>query len=64
MAHALPVFAARDPKACNKMRAQLYQLLWWWCSNLAKLLERVADKLIELLERAADWADRKAADHL
>ena len=46
------------------MRSQLYQVLWWWCSNLAKLLERIADKLVEWLERAADWADRKAADHL
>jgi hypothetical protein len=64
MAHALPIAAARDPRACKKMRAFLYQLLWCCCSNLAKLLERVADKLVELLERAADWADRKAADHL
>lgn len=46
------------------MRVLLYQLLWWWFSNLAKLLERVADRLVELLEKAADWADRKAADHL
>lgn len=64
MAHALPIAAARDPRACKEMRAQLYQLLWWWCSNLAKLLERVTDKLVEWLERAADWADRKAAEHL
>ena len=64
MAHALPIAAARDPRACKKMRAQLYQILWWLCANLAKLLERVADRLVELLERAADWADRKAADHL
>ena len=46
------------------MRVLLYQLLWWWFSNLAKLLERVADRLVELLEKAADGADRKAADHL
>ena len=46
------------------MRSQLYQVLWWCCSNLAKLLERITDKIVEWLERAADWADRKAADHL
>lgn len=64
MAHAMSLAAKRHLRACEKMRVLLYQLLWWWFSNLAKLLERVADRLVELLEKAADWADRKAADHL